>query len=88
MRTPKKETPDFSQLGNTLMHESQAPAPDGKPYSLTFHIEPDLVEAFERELYHHSRTATKKTIGNAALRYYLENHPEARERSQRPIPGK
>ena len=88
MSNPKKNgTNSFAGLGRGLINESQAPAPvEGKPYPVNFHVNPELVVPFERNLFWAGRKYNKKTLMNEALAYYLENYPAARERSLKPTP--
>ena len=85
--TAKKNGASFAGLGRNFIEEGQAPiAADGKPYPINFHVNPELIQGFERNLFWAGRKYTKKTLMNEALAYYLEHNPTARERSQKPTP--
>jgi hypothetical protein len=87
MASAKKSGSAFAGLGRTYIEESQAPvAGDAKPYPVNFHVNPELIQGFERNLFWAGRKYTKKTLMNEALAYYLEHNPTARERSQKATP--
>jgi hypothetical protein len=87
MATGKKNA-DFAGLGRTFINDAHAPIAgnDGKPYPINFHVNPELIQGFERNLFWAGRKYTKKTLMNEALAYYLKHNPLALERSQKPTP--